>query len=92
MKDLVHVICGVNKNKLEGEIHIYSWNVLLGKKQMLFFKKLHWKTLGKTSCTHNSFYHHHEIIEKRKLYLEQPDFLFVPCGSSVPRMNQYFSA
>lgn len=30
MKDLVHVICGVNKNKLEGEIHIYSWNVLLG--------------------------------------------------------------
>lgn len=38
MKDLVHVTCGVNKNKLEGEIHIYSWNVLRKKANAIFQK------------------------------------------------------
>lgn len=76
--DLIHD-CSVRK-RIEGEIHSNSQNVLLAKKAIGIFKRLHWKIIHNT---YSELYHSYEIIEK--LFISTR--LSVPC---LPGMNQYF--
>lgn len=72
INNLIHMIYSVNKNRLEGRIHIYLWNVILGKKQVLLcFKRFHWKILR-----HSVLIIRPSIMMKYlKNFLDQPDFL-----------------